>query len=324
MNTTNFTCPILFLVFNRPDTTKKIFEAIKAISPKILYIAADGPRINIPSDDVSCNSVRAIIEEGIDWDCEVKTLFRKENLGCGKAVQSALDWFFEQEEFGIILEDDTLPNMDFFEYCSVMLDKYRYNYDIFSINGCSLGYQSNKSEYGITNYFNMWGWASWRRSNNLVKIIWKEYLIHKDILNDKELIIALRLNTIWGLNNWYLLWQSLFFQTGNSLIDTWDYQWIYTALKTKSKCIRPSNNYIVNIGYGEMATHTTISDHYLATLKFSNTKFSSTQFGALKIDEYYEKFYVAEIWNDYKTFRRSSFYNSVYKYILFIKRIIFN
>ena len=112
-----FSTPILFLVFNRPDTTQKVFQAIKSVQPPKLYIAADGPRMNKEGEVELCKEVKDLIENEIDWDCDVYTLFRSENLGCGKAIQGALDWFFNFENEGIILEDDTLPSPFFFTYC---------------------------------------------------------------------------------------------------------------------------------------------------------------------------------------------------------------
>lgn len=109
--------PILFLTFNRLDTTKRVFKSIKAAHPKKLYIASDGPRANVFGEDLKVKEVRDFIESNIDWECEVKTLFRDKNLGCKLAVSGAIDWFFENEERGIILEDDCLPNQSFFQFC---------------------------------------------------------------------------------------------------------------------------------------------------------------------------------------------------------------
>jgi hypothetical protein len=112
--TNNFNIPILFMVFNRLDTTYKVFEQLRKIAPQKLYIASDGPRNNRENEKERVEAVREYVLKSIDWDCEVKTLFREENLGCGKAVSGAITWFFENEEMGIILEDDCLPSISFF------------------------------------------------------------------------------------------------------------------------------------------------------------------------------------------------------------------
>jgi len=92
---------VLFVIFNRPDTTALVMEAIRAVRPERLYVAADGPRER-NGDAARCEEARRIATE-VDWPCELNTLFRNRNLGCGRAVSGALDWFFEHEEEGIIL-----------------------------------------------------------------------------------------------------------------------------------------------------------------------------------------------------------------------------
>ena len=116
--------PILFVIFNRFDTAKQVFERIKEVQPSKLYIAADGPRENKVGESEKCQQVRDLVKL-IDWNCEVKTLFRDKNLGCAKAVSGAISWLFENEEMGIILEDDCLPHLDFFPYCKELLEKYK-------------------------------------------------------------------------------------------------------------------------------------------------------------------------------------------------------
>lgn len=124
MDSPQYVQPILFLIFNRPEKTKQVFEAIRAQKPRQIFIAADGPRSNVESDKASCDQTHSIIDE-IDWDCSLQTLFRSENLGCKLAVSSAIDWFFNNVEMGIILEVDCLPNDSFFPFMDELLQKCR-------------------------------------------------------------------------------------------------------------------------------------------------------------------------------------------------------
>jgi hypothetical protein len=116
--------PVLFLIFNRPEPTRRVFEAIRRARPVRLYVAADGPRDAVPTDHELCRQAREITEL-IDWPCEVKRLYRDKNLGCRAAVSSAITRFFEQEERGIILEDDCLPEPSFFPFCEELLERYQ-------------------------------------------------------------------------------------------------------------------------------------------------------------------------------------------------------
>ena len=123
----NFTPPhplntaVLFLVFSRLDTTKQVFESIRQAKPPRLYIAADGAREVKEGEAEKVKAVRDYITSNIDWECEVKTLFREQNFGCKMAVSGAIDWFFQNEEMGIILEDDCLPSQSFFGFVRIYL-----------------------------------------------------------------------------------------------------------------------------------------------------------------------------------------------------------
>ena len=143
-----FDIPILFVIFNRPDTTQRVFDEIRKQQPKFLYVAADGPRIERADDPEKCIKTRSIIDQ-IDWECDLKLLFRDENLGCGKSVYTAISWFFKNVEMGIVFEDDCLPHPDFFQYCKELLLKYKDTKIIkwISGNNCDIKSAHTESSY---------------------------------------------------------------------------------------------------------------------------------------------------------------------------------
>lgn len=308
--------PILFLIFNRPETTQRVFEEIKKQKPKYLFVAADGARSNVEDDLSKCKNTRDIVLDGIDWNCELKTLFRDENLGCGKAVQSALDWFFDDVEMGVIIEDDIIPNSSFFEYADILLNRFKDNHQIFSINGCNLAYENYQYDYGLTRYFNMWGWATWKRSNDLVNKTWPTYDRINDFKKGSGLLKALRLPSIWPQDEWIHYWQIIFKNTKNGNIDTWDYQWVYTCLKNQCYCVRPNLNMIENIGFNVNATHTSQAPHVkLNYMKVHNLKIiKSNLTERMSIDEKYEIENVAGYWHNI-TLNHNNLYDKIYKYL---------
>lgn len=297
---------ILYLVFNRPEETALSLAQIRKVKPKEIYVAADGPRPGNHMDVINCLKVRNFIEQSIDWDCEVKTLYREQNLGCGTAVQGALDWFFSEVEMGIIIEDDIIPDLSFFEYCQILLHQYKDDNRVFSINGCSLAYENYNYDYGLTRYFNMWGWATWRRSNELVKKTWPTFNPAIDFKKGSDFLDSLHLPTIYPQAKWNYYWEYLFESTKAEKIDTWDYQWVYTCLKKKHYCIRPNLNLINNIGFTENSNHTSQAPHpklnnmqvHRLPVKNGNLR------GNLTIDKRYELEHIARYWNgmqfDYK------------------------
>src|SRR5664280_431390 len=145
--------PLLLLVFNRPDTTRKVFEAIRAARPPRLYVAADGPRPNRPGEAERCEDARRIVS-AVDWPCDMKLRFREANLGCRKGVADGVNWFFECEKEGVVLEDDVLPLPGFFDYCDQLLDRYRENERVAAISGCNLvaGRFSARESYFFSRY----------------------------------------------------------------------------------------------------------------------------------------------------------------------------
>jgi hypothetical protein len=231
--------PILFLIFNRPELTQKTFRKIREVRPEKLFIAADGPREDNSKDEQKCVETRNIIKN-INWPCEVKTLFREKNMGCKYAVSSAIDWFFENVDEGIILEDDCMPNKSFFKFCEKMLEKYRNKEKIMHISGSTNKINLDmKTNYYFSHIAYIWGWATWKRA-------WKDYnpnpnLEKIDIYNNKK------------VNDF---WNSLFNKIVNEKIDTWDAQWLYAIMKNRGLCITPTINMVENIGFGEEATHT--------------------------------------------------------------------
>jgi predicted SAM-dependent methyltransferase len=241
--------PVLFLLFNRPDKTEKVFARLKEVQPKYLYVACDGPRPSNEKEIEQCRRVREIIDEGISWNCEVHKLYRDENLGCGKAVSSAITWFFEHVEEGIILEDDTLPDTSFFAYCEELLQKYRNSSEVMIVSGDNfrLGKREIADSYNFTKYTHVWGWASWRR-------VWAHYDFKMKDWPEFEKAGLLERTFDNEFERTY--WKTILQKTFDGLEDTWDYQLYYTAWKLNGVSIEPAVNLVKNIGFGEGATHT--------------------------------------------------------------------
>lgn len=239
---------VLFLVFNRLDATKQVFNAIRQAKPPRLYVAGDGARIKNKNEYKKVKEVRDYIMENINWECKVKTLFREQNLGCKYAVTEAISWFFENEKQGIILEDDCLPSQSFFWYCEELLEKYQNDNSVFLISGETHDseFLGDGEDYAFCKYPLLWGWASWNRA-------WRSYdpEMQEWPKEQKEFINSISKNK-YTKN----FWKTNFARMYNKEIDTWDYQLAYLLLKKNGKCIFPKVNLVSNIGFGMEATRT--------------------------------------------------------------------
>jgi len=243
---------VLFLVFNRLDTTKKVFAAIKKAKPPRLYIAADGARTLKAGEAEKVNAVRDFILQNIDWDCDVKTLFREENLGCKYAVSGAINWFFEQEEMGVILEDDCLPSQSFFWFCEELLERYKDDMRVWNIGGYRPdGLKGDDFSYTFSKFTHIWGWATWADRWRHYDVALSMYYENNNLLKDYE-FFSKDYENISRIN--------ILNKVQSCEIDTWDYQWNFTVRINNGLSIRPNTNLVGNVGFGEDATHTMLEN----------------------------------------------------------------
>ncbi|MFM6367343.1 MAG: glycosyltransferase family 2 protein, partial [Dolichospermum sp.] len=250
--------PVAFIIFNRPDTTKRVFEAIRQAKPPKLLVIADGPRADRLGEAEKCAAARAIIE-GVDWECEVLTNYSDVNLGCKIRVSGGLDWVFSEVEEAIILEDDCLPDPSFFPFCEELLERYRDDTRIAVISGQNnlFGYRSSPYSYYFSKHPYIWGWATWRRA-------WKYYDVEMSLWT--EIKNGNCIDNILPSKKAVKCWEKIFQNTYDGKAETvWDYRWTFACLINNFLCITSNVNLISNIGFGESSTHTKDSDN-----KFSN------------------------------------------------------
>jgi hypothetical protein len=240
--------PVAFLVFNRPQTTARVWETIRQARPRKLLIVADGPRAVRADEADRCAEVRAICER-IDWPCEVLRNYAETNLGCRRRVSSGLDWVFSMVEEAIILEDDCLPHPTFFPYCQELLARYRDDERVMMISGDNFqpGPPRHEYSYYFSRYPHVWGWASWRRA-------WQHYDVNMSLwptVRDGGWLESIFLD---AQSTAY--WRATFDRVAAGEIDTWDYQLGFACFAQNGLSICPRGNLVQNIGFATDATHT--------------------------------------------------------------------
>lgn len=245
------TTPVVFIVFNRLDTTQRVFEQIRLAQPKELFIISDGPRKNKLDDLEKVKKVREFIEEHIDWDCKLYKNYSDENMRCGKRIFSGLTWVFQHVEQAIILEDDCLPTQSFFRYCQDLLEIYKYDNRISIISGSNNveNYHKIKEDYIFSCVTPTNGWATWKR-------VWNDFDINIKkwpSIRQKKLLLNI-FKDVKVYNKYKDIFNYVYL---NKLEDIWDYQFFLNQLIKRRLSIISSKNMIINIGFNRKdALHT--------------------------------------------------------------------
>lgn len=279
---------VAMIIFNRPDTTKEVFEAIREAKPPRLYIISDAPRAGREEEATKVAETRGYVEEHIDWECEVFKNYADSNMGCKKRVASGITWLFEHEERAIILEDDCVPKQEFFRYCQEMLEKYQDDESVYMVSGTNdlPGYEI-KGDYAFSHFASIWGWGSWRRA-------WSK---HYDIMMSEwpKVREEKKLRSLFSNPLQYKLFVRDADKIHAGLVDTWDLQWVFTILNNNGVGITPKGNLIHNIGCGrEDATHT--KDNSREVAEYGEFSFPITCLDKVEVDKEYEKHYTKKFY----------------------------
>jgi hypothetical protein len=251
--------PVVLVLFKRPDTTARVFQAIRQARPSQLFLIADGARADRPGEAEQCAATRAVVER-VDWDCQVLRNYSDVNLGCGKRLPTGLDWVFSQVEEAIVLEDDCLPHPTFFRYCQELLEYYRHDRRVMTIAGDNSPHgfpvRRPNDSYYFSKYTRTWGWATWRRAWQLRDGEMRQWgMVQQgqwlmDMLQDKAAVRT---------------WERILQETENGM-DVWDYQWSLTSWLNSGLTIIPQVNLISNLGFGAEASNTFNGDDLRANL----------------------------------------------------------
>ena len=239
--------PVIFIVFNRPEVTSQVFGRIREARPHVLYVISDGPRADHPDDIPKVAAVRALIENGVDWPCEVIRDFADSNLGCRHRVASGLNNAFARLDRAIVLEDDCLPDPSFFPFCEEMLERYRDDLEIMHVSGTNLASSGKANSYRFSHHPWIWGWATWSRA-------WQHYDFEMKTWDERHNGLRASFASGWEAQ----FWISAFDQARADFerLNTWDFPWMFSVRSRAGLCLMPNVNLVSNLGIGTNSTHT--------------------------------------------------------------------
>lgn len=239
--------PVLILLFNR-DRAAKVLEPIRKYRPDRIYLSADGPRVG-RSEAARIEEIRREWRRQIDWPCMVRVRFSSFNEGCRAAVSRGIDWFFEHEESGIIIEEDCRVAESFFPFASELLEKYRDDLRITSITAQNeqQGHRRGPESYYFSEIAHCWGWASWRRA-------WSRY---REVEAHLPQIIAdgrvFQSSSYPQARTSWARWSTRVLKGD---LDSWAIIWSIANLAHHGLSIIPNVNLVENLGFDAEATHT--------------------------------------------------------------------
>lgn len=238
--------PVALIIYNRAALTEKVFAAIRRVKPAILYIIADGPLNG--EDKILTDAARAVTES-IDWTCNDIRLYSDTHLGCRQRVLSGLNEVFAREERAIILEDDCLPQPDFFEYCTTLLHHYETDERVGALQGSSLpGFagEDGQNSCVFSRLGILRGWATWRR-------VWQ----HVDAEMpgwSRESFLPLLIDAFPGKESLVAGLAEMFDKAKHGCND-WAPAFLFALLQRQQFHIHPADNLITHLGSGRLATH---------------------------------------------------------------------
>lgn len=257
--------PVLIVIFNRPDKFRNLLQSLRKSKPSKLFVSADGPRQNNADDKSKCVQARKVVDE-IDWPCDIVTRFLDNNMGCDPHVASAIEWFFENVEYGIILEDDVVIHPNFFRFSVELFERYRDDERIMQISSLSPFEKRNHPySYHFSKHFRCYGaWGTWKRA-------WRFHTIPIGRYTKTDLFQIIRSYFPKPIDQKY--WMKLFSEFENGSRVNWDYWWNFTCYAQNGLCIVPESNFVKNIGYDDRSTHTKCQEPVLCDLQAESIKF---------------------------------------------------
>lgn len=297
--------PVLYIAFARPEYARQSFDAIKAAKPKKLYFYSNKGRVGHGDELERNNQVRAMINE-IDWECDLHTWFRDECVDVYTSLFGAINWLFDNEEMGIILEEDCVASPAFFDFAEKMLLKYKDDKRIWMVAGSNYveGCNPHNHDYHFSRNMFIHGWASWRDR-------WKS--IDWDNLHLREMIDEGVFESVWGDKLQCKFHKSRIISHLQFIEKTrcWDLCFTATGRSRNTVSIIPEYNLIDNVGV--IGCHTNVKSK--KNVQFGRKKLNSDSYTINNEP----KFVVADVDFDKELFRRIHWLSMpLYRRILFL------
>ena len=245
-----------------------------------LFFAGDGSRSDI--DQHKIQACWEIIEKYFPKIPSNRKLIHSKNLGCKLAMKNNLDWFFDNRDYGVVLEDDCIPSDNFIIEIRKLLLDLKQSRNIFLISGFLPNLERNAintdKTLTLSNFPMIWGWGSWKNK-------WKTYKLEIPDYNEIVDDFAQKYfgTNLKNKNRIYFktIFKTLFKSVQEGRLNTWDYSLLASVWRNRQMGLFFPTNQVTNIGFGHSATHTKNNPPSWVATNYGNSNpsdFNSTNF----------------------------------------------
>lgn len=235
--------PIVLFTYSRTDHTRQAVESLlknEEAKDSDLFIFSDGPKTE---------DKRAAVEEcrkylhTISGFKSINIVEREKNWGLANSLIAGITEVVEKYGRVIVVEDDIILSPYFLKFMNEGLEKYKDEDKVGTISAFLPPLECVLPETFFLEYFQCWGWATWKRAWDLFEFDSRKLL--KKIRFRKT-----KFNVGGGVGNY----ENLYCQKVG-LVDSW-YLRYYASLFLKNKLsFYPGRPMAVNIGLDGSGSH---------------------------------------------------------------------
>ena len=244
----------LIIAYRRHENVLKLINILSNQGLKRIYIAIDRNTSLDSSSLIDVNkTIEVVIAASKDMPGQLRAAIHTENVGCSAAVLSACEWFFENEEFGLILEDDCIPAEEFLAYANYSRKVIETNSDVWLFCGTQFApNEKSPDSWSLSKYALIWGWGTSKSNWNQIASS-----LRKDGIKISSKNIGFAEKQYWSAGA---------ARSYSGVIDAWDNILIQRMLALGKKAILPKYALVSNIGNDSAATHTTSDSNWLGLI----------------------------------------------------------
>jgi hypothetical protein len=238
--------PVLLIGFNNLENLKARIHELNLLPKADIYMFLDGPPENsLESDLLKINECLVYGEELLALGVLKSMWSPDSNLGQRIGIPAAINWFFESENFGLILEDDCEIGggvFNFINYFKSVIEDPENNYAALCASNILEGVDQSRDDvtYFASPFFESWGWATTREK-------FRRYYLQD--LTDVSVLKIVRKNFQFSFLQAQILSRVLDAERLKIVSrdqKTWALGFFLGILKNQALCIYPGSNLVLH------------------------------------------------------------------------------